>query len=98
MTALCCSSPGGLVAVGTLGGGLRVYDGSGRARRGWTSPSGLTAVADALFLSEDELAVVDHGYSAEAPLLSMAPWDGSRAGSSSPCESDGELRVLASGL
>jgi hypothetical protein len=98
VTALC-SSPGGLVAVGTLGGGLKVCDGSGRVRKGWTPPPGaLTAVADALFLSEEELAVVDHGYRAEEPLLSVAPWDGAARGRLMAVRSDGQLRVIASGL
>ncbi len=97
VTALC-GSPGGLIAVGTLGGGIRVCDGSGRAQKGWTAPSGLTAVVDALFLSEQELAVVDHGYRAEAPLLSVAPWDDAARGRLVAVRSEGELRVLAGGL
>ncbi len=96
VTALC-SSPAGLIAVGTLGGGLTVCDDSGRALKGW-SASGLTAAADALFLSEDELAVVDHGYGAEAPLLSVAPWDDTARGRLVAVRSDGELQVLAGGL
>ncbi len=97
VTALC-SSPGGLVAVGTLGGGLRVCDGSGRAVSGWKRPAGLTAVADALFLSETELAVIDHGYRADEALLSVAPWDDAGRGSLVAVPSDGELRALARGL
>ena len=56
------SSKSGMLAVGTLGGGLQVCDGSGRALSGWRAPADLKAAADALFLSENELAVVDHGY------------------------------------
>ena len=51
-----------------------------------------------MFLSEDELAVVDHGYRAEAPLLSVAPWDDVARGRLIAARRDGELRILASGL
>lgn len=97
VTALA-GSPGGLLAVGTLGGGLLVYGGSGRALSGWLLPADLTAAADALFLSEDELAVVDHGYKPEEPLLSVAPWDEVGRGRLIVVRRDGEPRVLASGL
>src|SRR5271165_980805 len=97
VTALC-SSPGGLVAVGTLGGGLRVCDGSGRALKGWTAQAEFAAAADALFLSEDELAVVDHGYRAEEPLLSVAPWDDAARGKLVTVRRNGESRVLAGRL
>jgi hypothetical protein len=84
--------------VGTLGGGLRVHDSSGRPGSGWKQPADLTAVADALFLSDDELAVVDHGYKPEDPLLSVAPWDDVARGRIVSVRRDGESRVLASGL
>ncbi|RBP08163.1 hypothetical protein DFR50_1268 [Roseiarcus fermentans] len=96
VTALC-SSPGGLVAVGTLGGALRVCDESGLTVKGWAAPE-LAAVADALFLSEDELAVVDHGYTADEPLLSVAPWDDAARGKLVALRRDGAPRVLAGGL
>ncbi len=93
-----CSSPGGLVAVGMLGGGLRVCDGSGRAVSDWKPAAGLTAVADALFLSEDELAVADHGYKLDEPLFSLAPWDDVARGRLMAVRRDGESRALAGGL
>jgi hypothetical protein len=96
-TALC-ASPSGLVAIGTLGGGLRVCDASGRALTDWRQPAGLTAFADALFLSDDELAVVDHGYGVEEPLLSIAPWDDAARGRLVSVRRDGEQRALATGL
>jgi hypothetical protein len=92
------SSKSGMLAVGTLGGGLLVCDGSGRALSGWKPPAGLTAAADALFLSENELAVVDHGYKPDEPLLSVAPWDDVGRGKLLVVRRDGEPRVLASGL
>jgi hypothetical protein len=97
VTALS-SSAGGLVAVGTLGGSLTVHDRAGRLVKGWNKPADLTAVADALFLSEDELAVVDHGYRAEEPLLSVAPWDDSARGKLVALRREGESRVLSTGL
>ena len=66
---------GGRVAVGLSGGRIVVRDASGEPLSGWTPSSGPRAVADCLFLSEDELAVVDHGYGPEEPILSLAPWD-----------------------
>lgn len=97
VTALC-ASPGGLVAVGMLGGGLAVCDALGRPTRGWKTPPGLTAAADAVFLAEDELAVVDHGYKPDEPLLSLAPWDGVSRGKLIAVRRDGESRVIANGL
>jgi hypothetical protein len=88
----------GMLAVGTLGGGLRVYDGSGRALSGWRLPADLKAVADTLFLSENELAVIDHGYKPEESLLSVAPWDDVGRGKLIIVRSDAEPGVLASGL
>ena len=96
VTALC-SGPADLIAIGTLGGGLRVCEGSGRLKA-WIAPSGLSAAADLLFLSDDELAVVDHGYTTAEPLLSLAPWDDTARGRLVSVRSDGEVRVLAGGL
>jgi hypothetical protein len=97
VTALC-SSRAGLVAIGTAGGGLLVCDGSGRALSGWKNSAGLTATADAVFLSETELAIVDHGYRPEEPLLSIAQWDDVGRGKLVSVRSDGETHVLANGL
>ena len=60
VTALAVSE-GGLVAVGLSGGRVAVRS-IRRTAAGWTPSSGPRAIADCLFLSEDELAVVDHGY------------------------------------
>jgi hypothetical protein len=92
------SSKSGLMAVGTLGGGLLVCDGSGRALSGWKPPADLNAVADALFLSDDELALVDDGYKPDERWLSIAPWDDVGRGRLVVVRRDGEPRVLASGL
>jgi hypothetical protein len=97
VTALC-GSPGGFVAVGTLGGGIAACDGSGRLVSGWEGPANLTSAADAVFLSHNELVVVDHGYSADVPLLSFAPWDEVGRGRLVIAPRDGESRVIASGL
>ena len=97
VTALA-SSKSGMLAVGTLGGDLQVCDGSGRALSGWRPPADLKAAADVLFLSENELAVVDHGYKPDEPLLSVAPWDDVGRGRLIVARRDGEPRILASGL
>lgn len=97
VTALC-GSPGGLVAVGTLGGGLHVCDGAGSPLREWLPPADLVAAADALFLSDDELVVVDHGYRAEEPLLSVAPWDDVARGRLVAVRRGGDARLIATGL
>ena len=60
-------SEGGQVAVGLAGGRVVVRGPSGEASPGWTPSSPPRAVADCLFLSEDEIAVVDHGYGPESP-------------------------------
>jgi hypothetical protein len=97
VTALS-SSPGGLLAVGTVGGGLTVCDSSGRPLSEWRRPADLRAVQDALFLSEDELVAADHGYEPQVSLLSVAPWDGEARGRLVSVRPGGETRVLASGL
>ena len=70
------ASAGGRVAVGLSGGRIVVRDAAGAAPVGLDADHpARAAVADCLFLSEDELAVVDHGYGPEEPILSLAPWD-----------------------
>jgi hypothetical protein len=97
VTALSASE-GGRVAIGLSGGGIVVCTASGEPLSGWTPPSGLRAVADCLFLSEDELAVVDHGYGPAEPLLSLAPWDKVARGPVVAISRSGETRVIAAGL
>ena len=69
------ASEGGRIAIGLSGGRIVVRNADGESLAGWTPTFSLRAVADCLFLSEDELVVVDHGYGPDEPLLSIAPWD-----------------------
>ena len=92
------ASEGGRIAVGLSGGRIAVRDAAGEPLSGWTPSSGPRAVADCLFLSEDELAVVDHGYGPDEPILSLAPWDPVARGQVLGISRTGELRVIAAGL
>jgi hypothetical protein len=92
------SSEGGRVAVGLSGGRIVVRNESGEPLPGWTPASNPRAVADCLFLSEDELAIVDHGYGPEEPILSLAPWDTVARGRVVGIKRTGETRVIATGL
>jgi hypothetical protein len=92
------ASEGGRIAVGLSGGRIVVCNASGEALSGWTPAPGPRAVADCLFLSEDELAVVDHGYGPEEPLLSIAPWDPVARGQVIGVSRSGETRAIAAGL
>jgi len=97
VTALACS-PGGRVAVGLEGGGLVVADEAGRLLDGWTAPADLLSATDCLFLSEDEVAVVDNGYGAGEPFLALAPWDDAARGKVVAIARAGAPRVVAGGL
>ena len=97
VTALAASE-GGRVAAGLSGGRLVVRTASGEPLSGWTPKSSLRAVADCLFLSEDELAVVDHGYGPDEPLLSVGPWDSEARGKVVGISRSGDVRVIASEL
>lgn len=97
VSALSCS-PGGLVAVGLEGGGLAVRDEAGRPVGGWPLPPDLVAVTDCLFLSEDEIAVVDNGYRADESVLAVAPWDETARGKVALIGREAGPRVAASGL
>ena len=96
VTALS-ASPGGLVAVGLTGGGIAVLDNGGEPS-GWAVPTGAGAIADCLFLSEDELAVVDHGHGADADVLSVAPWDDAAHGTVTALDRSGGTRVIMKDL
>lgn len=96
VTALAVSY-GGLVAVGLAGGGIHIHDLSGRPA-GWTIATSSGSAADLHFLSESELAVVDHGYAADQDLLSLACWDDIRRGSVTAVYPTGETRPLAGNL
>ena len=97
VTALAVSA-GGLVAAGLAGGRIAVRGARGEPIPGWTPGSAPRAVADCLFLSEDELAVADHGYGPDEPILSLAPWDPEPRGQILGVARTGATRVIASGL
>lgn len=92
------SSPGGLVAVGLAGGRIAVLDHMGQPSQGWQQPGGLASVTDLIFLSEDELAIVDSGYRADEHILSVAPWDEAARGQVVTVTRSGTPRILAKGL
>ena len=92
------ASEGGRVAVGLSGGRIVVCDAAGQPLAGWTPTSSPRAVADCLFLSEDELVVVDHGYGPDEPILSIAPWDSTARGQALGVSRSGKTRVIAAGL
>ena len=91
-------SEGGRIAIGFSGGRIAVRNTAGEPLSGWTASSSPRVVADCLFLSEDELAVVDHGYGPEEPILSLAPWDPVARGQVIGISRSGEMRVIAAGL
>lgn len=97
VTALA-ASPGGRVAVGLSGGALSVLDPAGRRLTGWTPPAGLKSIVDAMFLSEDELIVVDHGYAETEPMLSVAAWDQEGRGRIAQVNCQQAPRLIADGL
>ena len=92
------ASAGGRVAIGLAGGRIVVCDTAGEPLPGWAPTLQPRAIADCIFLSEDEVAVVDHGYGPDEPLLSVAPWDSAARGQVIGIRQSGETRVLASGL
>ncbi len=91
-------SESGCVAIGLAGGRIRFCDPSGRLLPDWATSIAPRSVADCLFLSEDELAVVDHGYGPDEPILSLAPWDSVARGQVLAISRSGDTRVLASRL
>ena len=97
ITALAVSE-GGRVATGLRGGRIIVRDAAGDSLTGWKPATTLHSVADCLFLSEDELLVVDHGYEPSEPILSVAPWDQTARGRLVAIARTGETRVIAAGL
>ena len=97
VTALCCS-PGGRVGVGLADGRIAVFEPSGQPSADWSVPPALSSVADCVFLSEDELAIVDPGYRADENILSVAPWDPSERGKVLVIKRSGEARAIIGGL
>jgi hypothetical protein len=97
VTALGCS-PGGRIAVGVADGRIAVFEPSGQPSAGWPVPAELLSIADCLFLSEDELAIVDPGYRTDENILSVAPWDSSEQGKVLIVRHSGEARTLIGGL
>jgi hypothetical protein len=91
-------SESGRVAIGLGGGRIIVRNATGEPLVGWTPSSPPRAVADCLFLSEDELALVDHGYGPDEPILSVAPWDATARGQVIAVKRAGDTRVIAAGL
>lgn len=96
VTALAAA--GDLVAIGLADGQVAVRDLAGRASAGWASPAGLASVSDCMFLSEDEIAVVDSGYRADENILSVASWDGAARGKVVAIDRTGGTRILANNL
>lgn len=97
VTALA-ASPGGRIAVGLAGGVLSVRAPDGTPEDGWLLPDGLTSITDCLFLSEEEIALVDCGYGPEDDILSRAPWDERAGGKVVALRRDGAPRLLADRL
>jgi hypothetical protein len=97
VTALCASS-GGLVGVGLADASFMVRDKAGLAMDEWAQPAGLVSVADCIFVSEDEIAIVDNGYSYGQDILSIAPWDEIGRGQVVAINRDGTTRQLAGSL
>jgi hypothetical protein len=96
VTALA-ASPGGLFAVGLADGTVRIHDRSGRSLD-WTIRIDRSYATDALFLSEEEIAVVFHGYAPAQDILSVAPWDEVARGGVTAFGRGGAARVLAKDL
>lgn len=96
VTALA-ASPAGLVAIGLSGGDIRVHDMSTRPTD-WTVPTSARSAADLHFISETELAVVDHGYAPDQDVLSLAPWDDAKRGGVTAISGNSASRSLASNL
>jgi hypothetical protein len=90
------ASPGGLVAVGLEGGGIQVHDMSGQPLAWNVARAG--SVTDCLFLSEEEVVIVSHGYAPDQDILSIAPWDDEKRGSVTSIPRSGEARILAKDL
>jgi len=97
VTALCVS-PGGMIGVGMADGTLAVRDTVGQTVDGWAAPEGLASVADCIFLSEDEIAIVDSGYRAGEDMLAIAPWDDIPRGQVVAIDRNGASRRLADNL
>jgi hypothetical protein len=96
VTALT-SSAGGLVAVGLSGGAIKVHAASGQPLD-WSFAPKIGSIAHLAFLSETELAIVNHGYASDQDVLSMASWDDARRGSVTATSRDGTARSLAKAL
>jgi len=93
VTALA-TSPGGLVAIGLANGRIVVHDQSGQPMD-WRFSAGSGFATDCVFLSEDELAIVTHGYSHDQDVLSLAPWDDECRGQVTTAARNGDTRALS---
>ncbi|MDP2119041.1 MAG: hypothetical protein Q8K28_03990 [Hoeflea sp.] len=97
VTALS-ASPAGTVGIGLADGSFSVRDRAGSVLAGWGRPESLASVTDCLFVSEDEIALVDSGYRAGEDILSRAPWDETGRGQVVMINRNGAMRRLAAGL
>lgn len=95
--AALASSASGLVAIGLSAGAIKVHAASGQPID-WNVASKVGSIADLAFLSDTELAIVDHGYASDQDVLSMAPWDDAKRGSVTAASRNGATRSLAMAL
>lgn len=97
VTALC-ASPDGAVGVGLADGSFTVRDRAGQPLKGWGQPTGIASVSDCIFVSEDEIAIVDNGYPSGNDMLSLASWDDTARGQVVSINRNGGSRQQAGGL
>lgn len=89
-------SPSGAVALIEDGGTVRVLA-PDFSMANWPTGNGLTAPADAAFLSEDELLVADSGLPGP-DLLARAAWEQAETGAVLSFTRDGQRRVICQDL
>lgn len=97
VTALCVS-PSGHVAVGLAGAGLALRDAKGQALDGWADRGAPVSIVDMMFISDDELVLVDNGYATDDVILSLAPWDDVARGQVIRIARSGAAQVMARDL
>ena len=97
VTALC-ASPGGDVGIGLADGSFIVRNRAGQPIEGWGQPADVGSISDCIFVTEDEIAIVDNGYRSGEDILSLAPWDETSRGQIVAIRRGGSSRQLATGL